>query len=163
MKLRCSPTLVPFLKKIKANPVVMKPGDIYTALERGVVDGYIWPAAQIREWGWEKVTKYVLEPPLPYQAIDVVLVNLDAWKKLPIELKGLLIEAAKDDEFRTVVRALEYIPRENAGLAKVGLQFIKMSDAETMKLQDAAVSALWEVLMKRDAANAKKLKGMISK
>jgi len=163
MKLRCSPTLVPFLKKIKANPVVMKPGDIYTALERGVVDGYIWPAAQIREWGWEKVTKYVLEPPLPYQAIDVVLVNLDAWKKLPIELQGLLVSSAKDDEFRTVVRALEYMPRENAGLAKVGLKFIKMSDAETQKLQNAAIEALWEVLMKRDAANAKKLKGMISK
>ncbi|MFH1349937.1 MAG: TRAP transporter substrate-binding protein DctP, partial [Pseudomonadota bacterium] len=77
MKLRCSPTLIPFLKKIGVNPVMMKPGDIYTALERGVVQGYVWPAAQMRERGWEKVTKYVIEPPTPYQAIDVVLVNLD--------------------------------------------------------------------------------------
>ena len=163
VKLRCSPTLVPFLKKINANPIVMKPGDIYTALERGVMDGYVWPAAQIREWGWERVTKYVLEPALPYQAIDVVLVNLNTWKKLPTHIQDLLIYSAKEDEFRTIVRALEYIPRENAELQKMGIQFISMPEAETKKLHDAAISALWEVVTKRDPQNGPKFRGMISK
>jgi len=43
------------------------------------------------EWGWEKITKYVLEPALPYQAIDVVLVNLDAWKKLPENIQDSFV------------------------------------------------------------------------
>ena len=162
MKLRCSPTLIPFLKKIGVNPVMMKPGDIYTALERGVVQGYVWPAAQMREWGWEKVTKYVIEPPTPYQAIDVVLVNLDAWKKLPKHLQDLLIESAREDEFRTIVRALEYIPRESAELQKMGIQYLKLPEADAKILSDAAVSALWEAIIKRDPQNGPKFKAMIS-
>ncbi len=163
MKIRGSPTLIPFLKKVGANPVMMAPGDIYTGLERGVVDGFVWPAAQISEWGWEKVTKYVIEPPTPYQAIDVVLVNLDVWKKLPTHLQDLLIYSAKEDEFRTIVRALEYIPRENARLAKMGIQFLELPEAEAKKMADAANSALWDAVISRDQENGPKFRDMISK
>lgn len=163
MKLRCSPTLIPFLKKIGVIPIMMAPGDIYTGLERGVVDGYVWPAAQLREWGWETVTKYIVEPATPYQAIDVVLVNLDVWKKLPKHIQNLLIASAKEDEFRTIVRALEYIPRESAELKKMGIQFIHLSEADAKKLSDAAISALWEVIVKRDPQNGPKFKAMLSK
>ena len=162
MKLRGSPTLIPFLKKLGASPVMMPPGDIYTGLERGVVQGYVWPAAQIREWGWEKVTKYVLEPATPYQAIDVVLVNLDKWKKLPKKIQDLLIEAAKEDEHRTIERANEYIPRENAELQKMGIQFINLPEADAKKFKDAAVSALWEAVIARDPENGPKFRDMIS-
>ncbi len=163
MKLRGSPTLIPLLKKIGANPVMMAPGDIYTGLERGVVDGYVWPAAQIREWGWEKVTKFVVEPATPYQAIDVVLVNLDVWKKLPKHIQDLLIESAKEDERLTIKRAEEYIPRENAELKKMGIGFINLSEADAKKLHDAAVSALWDAIIKRDPVNGPKFKAMLSK
>jgi len=163
MKIRGSPTLIPFLKKVGANPVMMAPGDIYTGLERGVVDGFVWPAAQISEWGWEKVTKYVIEPPTPYQAIDVVLVNLDVWKKLPTHLQDLLIYSAKEDEFRTIVRALEYIPRENARLQKMGIQFLTLPEAEAKKMADAANSALWDAVISRDPENGPKFRDMISK
>jgi TRAP-type C4-dicarboxylate transport system substrate-binding protein len=163
MKLRCSPTLIPFLKKLGANPVMMPPGDIYTGLERGVVNGYVWPAAQIREWGWETVTKYVLEPSTPYQAIDVILVNLDKWKKLPKHIQELLITAAKEDERKTIARSEEYIPRENAALKKMGIEFLQLPAADAKKFEEAAVSALWEVVIKRDPQNGPKFKAMISK
>jgi TRAP-type C4-dicarboxylate transport system substrate-binding protein len=163
LKLRCSPTLIPFLKKIGVSPVMMPPGDIYTGLERGVVQGYVWPAAQIREWGWEAVTKYVVEPATPYQAIDVVLVNLDTWKKLPKNIQNLLIESAKEDERNTIKRAEEYIPRENAALKKMGIEFLRLPQADAQKMQAAAVSALWEVVIKRDPENGPKFKEMVSK
>ena len=105
MKLRCSPPLIPLLKKLEVNPVMMGPGDVYTALERNVVDGYIWPEAQISEWGWEAATKFVIEPPLPYTASDIILVNLDVWEKLPQKIQTLLIEEAKE------VRILNYEKR----------------------------------------------------
>jgi len=163
MKIRGSPTLIPFLKKLGASPAMLPPGDIYTGLERGVVQGYVWPAAQIREWGWEKVTKYVLEPPTPYQAIDVVLVNLDTWKKLPKNIQELLIECAKEDEHRTIERAEEYIPRENAELKKMGIEFIDLPAADAKKFSDMALSALWDILAERDPQNAPKFKSMLSK
>ena len=163
MKLRGSPTLIPFLKKLGANPVMMPPGDIFTGLERGVVDGYVWPAAQIREWGWETITKYVLEPATPYQAIDVILVNLDKWKKLPKGIQDLLIEVAKEEERKTIARSEEYIPRENGELKKMGIEFLQLPAADAKKFEETAVEALWEVVIKRDPQNGPKFKAMISK
>jgi hypothetical protein len=47
-----------------------------------VVDGYGWPVTGIFDLGWEKVTKYRLEP--AFYSVEVnVLVNLDTWKGSP--------------------------------------------------------------------------------
>ncbi len=60
LKIRCSPTHINFLKKLGAQPLVIPPPDVYTALERGLADGFIWPAGLIRDWGWHEVTKYIV-------------------------------------------------------------------------------------------------------
>ena len=163
MKLRCSPPIVPFLKAIGVNPVVMKPGDIYTALERGVVDGYVWPASQIREWGWEAVTKYAIFPVLPYMAADVILINLDVWNKLPNHLQEFLEAEAKEAEYRTVVRALEYMPREDAELQKLGIRFIQLPDADAKKMTDIATETIWAVINKKAPVNGPKLQAIYNK
>lgn len=163
MKLRGSPTLIPFLKKIGANPIMMAPGGIYTALERGVVDGFVWPAAQIRECGARRPSPsmwWYRPPPTSHRRGAG---QPGCLEKASQSHQDLLIESAKEDEFRTVVRALEYIPRENAQLKKLGVQFLDLPDADVKKLADAAISALWEVVIKRDPQNGPKFKAMISK
>ncbi|MFW6055624.1 MAG: TRAP transporter substrate-binding protein DctP, partial [Thermodesulfobacteriota bacterium] len=74
LKIRCSPSHIPFLKKIGATPQVIPPPDVYTALERGVVDGFIWPSGLITDWGWHEVVEHIIRPPF-YEAVNVVLVN----------------------------------------------------------------------------------------
>ncbi len=44
MSIRCAPTHVAALKKLNAKPVVIPPTEVYTALERGVCQGLVWPA-----------------------------------------------------------------------------------------------------------------------
>ena len=92
MKIRCSPTLIGFIKKLGGQPVVIPPTEVYTALERGVVDGYVFPAALIRDWGWEKLTKYIVNPGF-YNGANVVLVNQKKWDRLPDSLQKILIES----------------------------------------------------------------------
>src|SRR4030065_897828 len=40
LKIRVMPLYIPFMKALGASPVTMAPTDIYTAIERGVVDGF---------------------------------------------------------------------------------------------------------------------------
>ena len=73
--------------------VTTAPGEVYTALERGVVDGYGWPVSGIFDLGWEKVTKFRLEP--AFYSVEVgVLVNNDVWKGLSDAQKKVLNDAA---------------------------------------------------------------------
>lgn len=163
MRIRCSPTNIPFLKALGANPVVMGPGDLFTALERGVVDGYVWPQAHIKDWGWEAVTKYIIEPPTAYDAADITLVNLDKWNKLPKGIQELLVQAAIDAEHQLMERAAKFIPEETEVLKKAGLQVINLPDADAKQFVKITRDTLWQTLFERDPETSKKLKEMITK
>ena len=58
-----------------------------------MVDGYGWPVTGIFDLGWDKVTKFRMEP--PFYSVEVnVLVNLDAWKGLNDAQRKVLNDAA---------------------------------------------------------------------
>ena len=58
-----------------------------------MVDGYGWPVTGIFDLGWDKVTKFRMEP--PFYSVEVnVLVNLDAWKALNDAQRKVLNDAA---------------------------------------------------------------------
>ena len=81
LKIRVTPVYKDIVEALGGTTVTTAPGEVYTALERGVVDGYGWPVTGIFDLGWEKVTKFRMEP--AFYSVEVgVLVNLDTWKGL---------------------------------------------------------------------------------
>jgi TRAP-type C4-dicarboxylate transport system substrate-binding protein len=162
LKIRCSPTLVGFLKKIGANPVVIPPPEVYTALERGVVDGFTWPAGLIKDWGWEKVTKCVVQPGV-YNGANVLVMNKKKWDEIPADLQKLLIEAEDEAARLAKQRALDLIKNEKEALQKMGAQYVELPAADAKKLTDAAYSALWDVIIEKSPVNGPKLKEMVTK
>jgi TRAP-type C4-dicarboxylate transport system substrate-binding protein len=162
LKIRCSPTHIEFLKQVGAQPIFIPPPDVHTALERGVVDGFIWVAGLIRDWGWNEVVKYRLEPGF-YTANNVVLINKEVWDKLPANLQKILQESEITAEKAAVDRGQAHVASENAIMEKGGMQLIKLSPAEAKKLKDTAYEALWEVVIKKSGDDGRRLKEMISK
>jgi TRAP-type C4-dicarboxylate transport system substrate-binding protein len=162
LKIRCSPTYIDFLKRLGAQPLVIPPPDVYTALERGLADGYIWPAGLIRDWGWNEVTKYIVAPSFGV-ATNVVLVNLDAWIQLPGHLQELLVAAEEEAEHLAVERGRRHVEKESIALQKQGIQIIQLPPDEARKLTDAAYSSLRMIVLKKSPQNGRKLIKMLSK
>jgi TRAP-type C4-dicarboxylate transport system substrate-binding protein len=162
LKIRCSPTHIQFLKNVGAQPMVIPPPDVHTALERGVVDGFVWVAGLIRDWGWNEVVKYRVEPGF-YMANNVVLINKEVWDKLPANLQKILQESEIMAEKAAVNRGKAHVAKENAIMEKGGMQLIKLSPAESKKLKETAYEALWEVVIKKSGDDGKRLRDMISR
>src|SRR5215471_14584296 len=74
LKLRITPVYRDFFQALGATVVQTAPGEVYTALERGVVDGYGWPITGVFDLGWHEKTKYRVDPGF-YTAEASVLVN----------------------------------------------------------------------------------------
>ena len=57
LKLRITPVYRDFFQALGATVVQTAPGEVSTARERGVVDGYGWPITGVFDLGWQEKTK----------------------------------------------------------------------------------------------------------
>ena len=87
LKLRITPVYRDFFQALGATVVQTAPGEVYTALDRGVVDGYGWPITGVFDLGWNEKTKYRVDPGF-YSAEVSILVNKAAWDKLDDQQKA---------------------------------------------------------------------------
>ena len=86
-----------FSRRSERTVVQTAPGEVYTALERGVVDGYGWPITGIFDLGWHEKTKYRVDPGF-YTAEVSILVNKSAWDRLTDAQRDLLRKAGEQAE-----------------------------------------------------------------
>jgi TRAP-type C4-dicarboxylate transport system substrate-binding protein len=158
LKLRVTPVYRDLVESLGGNPITTAPGEVYTALERGVVEGYGWPVYGIFDLSWDKVTKYRLEP--GFYSVEVnVLMNLDVWKGLTDAQRKFLTDAAAwleglEPEYAALAKA------ELERQAKAGIQPIDFGPAESKKFLDRAYEVGWASVIKRSPEHGPKLKAM---
>ena len=160
LKLRSSATPVPFIKSMGVTPVGMPPPDIYTAMERGVVDGYILPPATIRDFGLIKASKFMVYPGF-YKPSTYVLMNLDKWNSLPNHLQELLTTHAEEMAHYAIAAKHELLIDDLVDFEKQGMKFIHLEPAEAEKFTAQAEATLIEAISKKSPEEAKKILEMI--
>src|SRR3954462_4541127 len=62
LKLRITPVYRDFFQALGASVMTTAPGEVYTALERGVIDGYGWPIHALFDLNWQEKTKFRVDP-----------------------------------------------------------------------------------------------------
>ena len=156
LKIRVTPVYRDVVEAFGGTPITTAPGEVYTALERGVADGYGWPITGIFDLGWDKVTKFRMEP--PFYSVEVnVLVNLDAWKGLSDAQRKLLNDAALwleglDSEKEADIKA----ERERQSAA--GIQPLDFGPAASKAFLDRAYEVAWQSVTKRAPDTGPKLR-----
>jgi TRAP-type C4-dicarboxylate transport system substrate-binding protein len=156
LKIRVTPIYRDIVDALGGTAITTAPGEVYTALERGVVDGYGWPILGIFDLGWEKVTKYRMEPGF-YAAEVNVLVNLDAYKALTAAQRKVLDDAALwleglDSESVAAISA------ERERQDKAGIAAIDFGPAAAKAFTEKANDVAWQAVIRRAPENGPKLR-----
>ena len=116
----------------------MAPGEVYTALERGVVDGYAWPLVGIFDLGWAEKTKFRVDP--GFYAIELgVVFNLASWNKLTAPQKAYLEKQAAWMEAQNVQMGTVDGPADAKKQADAGIQVIKLDAAQSKILPEGGL------------------------
>ena len=143
-KIRGNPTYANVLKLLGATNVTMPPGEIYTSLEKGVIDGFAFTSSGVIGTRFYEVSKYILRPAFGFGTLPI-LMNLASWNKLTdAEKKILLDEGVKTSE-RWMTDATKLIADEEKELVQKGLTIVQMNDAAKAKLRSAWSDGLWEI------------------
>jgi TRAP-type C4-dicarboxylate transport system substrate-binding protein len=162
LKLRITPVYRDFFQALGATVVQTAPGEVYTALERGVVDGYGWPITGVFDLGWNEKTKYRVDPGF-YSAEVSVLVNKATWEKLTDAQKDVLRKAGAAGEAEAVAEFAAENDRETKRQAAAGIQTIKLDAAAAATYLAKAYQAGWDGVIRQSPESGPKLKGFFSK
>lgn len=162
-RIRVFPTLLPIVKALGAEPIVMGMGDIFTAMERGTIDGYMQgPLAQAQQF--EGLVKTVIFPGV-YRAGFPVLINKDTWGKMSTDLQQRLTTFLRWDFAYRVDYLWGQDIADNIELMKAaGFNILELPADEAARYEQMAMDAAWAVT----AANAgdevaAELRGMLDK
>jgi len=89
IRLPVAPTLIALFKSLNASPTALNFGEVYSALQTGVVDGQENPLQLIDEAKFYEVQKYVSMTGHVWTGIHCAF-NLAAWKKLPPDIQDTI-------------------------------------------------------------------------
>jgi len=162
LKIRITPVYRDFFQALGATVVQTPPGEVYTSLERGVVDGYGWPITGIFDLGWHEKTKYRVDPGF-YTAEVSVLVNKTTWDKLTDAQRVVLTKAAERGEAEAISEFSAENAKDTKRQAEAGIQTIKFEGATAETYRAKAYQAGWEGIIKQSPEHGPKIREFFSK
>lgn len=162
LKIRITPVYRDFFQALGATVVQTPPGEVYTSLERGVVDGYGWPITGIFDLGWHEKTKYRVDP--GFYTVEVsVLVNKTTWDKLSDAQKAVLRKAAERGEAEAAAEFGAENAKDTKRQADAGIQTIKFDGTVAEAYRTKAYQAGWEGVIKQSPEHGPKIKEFFAK
>ena len=162
MPIRVTPAYKAFVEALGAAPVATDPGEVHSALDRKMVKGYGWPSLGISDFGWDEVTKFVIEPAF-YQVDVMAFINLNAWNRLSKDLQDLLSASVQEAEKEAYDHFKKLISEDREKITKKGIQEIKLQKEEADKYLQTAYDASWKEVIKKDPQQGPQIRDLLSK
>ena len=161
LNIRVSTAYQAFFSALGASTQSAPVPELYTLMERGVVDGYGWVAQGIFDYSWDQVTKYRVEPGF-FTGNGHVLMNLDLWEGLSEEQKSLLNELMLELESDNYLVA-EIDQQEIARQTEVGIETIVLPPDQAEIWRETAGRVGWEEASKINPEVAAELRKFITR
>ncbi|ABR73744.1 C4-dicarboxylate ABC transporter substrate-binding protein [Actinobacillus succinogenes] len=138
MRMPNNPIHVKVAELLGANVAIMGLGEVFTALEQGVVDGQDNPLSTFVQQGFYSVNKNIYETNHMISSLEL-LANANFWKDLSDEEKAIFNEAAKAtsdkswDLYQNSIEADKKLVQEKGGTITVPTEADKKALVEKMQ------------------------------
>lgn len=131
------------LTKLGASIVVLPGGEVFSALDKGVVDAADWATISMNErMGFHAIAKYPTKVfhSMPVQEFSV---NAAAWKALPDDIKAIVQSSTREWTWDQVQRVAVDDVRVLKDLSGKGVKHVIWDDAQMAKMRELAHKT-WE-------------------
>lgn len=150
MDIRVSPVYVQVVQGLGGTPTRMDPGDVYTALERGVVDGYGWAGVGLLVHGWHEVTDYEID--IDFYEMDMVaIINHDVWEGFDTETQEAITRATERADEAVVEVYGELVGEEVQARRDAGIEPLTFPEEDVNSFLEMAYERGWEEAIEFDS------------
>jgi TRAP-type C4-dicarboxylate transport system substrate-binding protein len=157
LKIRTSPTNVELVNSTGARAVQIAVKEIYTAFQRGAVDGLAWPTIGFPDLGISDYVHYRVDPDVLQLSITLQI-NLDRWDALSPAARRILTEQAIIYEQKSRTDLFAIRDRELAELEAAGFKSIAMKPEVAARWTRHAHQVVWDRFEARSPESAAELK-----
>ena len=143
VKMRSTGLYNAFLKRMNAVPVNISPSDVYSALERGVVDGLAWPEGSIAKYGWQRFLKYKVTPNF-FHSTTMTVINLSKFNSLSKAHQDILVKQGLIFEKDSNAILAKKSVIDNKKLKEAGIKNIDLKGAVRKAYLGTIYGAKWD-------------------
>ena len=147
-KMRATSLYIPFLKAMGATPVVISPGDVYTALQRGVVTGLAWPEGAVTKYGWQEYIKYRVGPGF-WRSSTMLVMNQKKWSSLSKSEKDFVMKFALAFEKASGKTLRKIANKDNAKIFAAGVEKMELEGDYAKAWLNTINGSTWDDAKKR--------------
>lgn len=162
MRIRVFPAIAPAVKALGASPLVLAMGEIYIAMERGIIDGFAQGVSGIGK-RYAGIVKGYISPGF-YRATFHLLANPKSWNKVPPAVRAKVIDFVRNTDPATFeagwTRPLDTSYKQ---LAEFNIKEIRFSPEEEAKYKRLVLDAAWAAVRSKAPEEGKRLQSMLMK
>jgi len=159
LQIRALPPQHPYINVLGGTPVVLPPAEMFSALERGVVDGALFPMAGATGYGFADVTSRYFE--VPATAPHIILANPEFWASLPDDVRQVFVDQATVLELEIPATYDRLNADEATLMAERGMEHLVLGDAQAQALRSSIVDGAWAFAASRNAEPAARLRALV--
>ncbi|AWK89843.1 TRAP transporter substrate-binding protein DctP [Azospirillum thermophilum] len=145
MRLRSQPIYRELFTALNALSVSIPAPDVYTGLERGIVEGVGWPLVGVTDLSWDRYLKYRIEPGF-FQGDLVAIVNQKKWDSLSPQAREILEKAATEHEAESRTAMAELGAATDRKIQAAGLKVVTLEGTAGEAFRRQAFETAWSRL-----------------
>ncbi|MCY4560593.1 MAG: TRAP transporter substrate-binding protein DctP [Chloroflexi bacterium] len=117
--------------------------DVYTALERGVLDGGVTGGEPGHSQRWYEVTDYLYGPIVGSVAVAYYTMSSDSWNQIPPDMQQIVLEVGREyEELARKTLIEEWNPFSVSANVESGMIHRPFSDEVQAKMREVALNTI---------------------
>jgi TRAP-type C4-dicarboxylate transport system substrate-binding protein len=143
MRVRGNPLYKALIDKLGGSMVNLQVGEVYSALQKGTIDGAFGPITGSMDYKWHEVGKYSMRPNFGY-IYQFLFVHQATYAKLPPDVQKVMVDEAVAMEVPGMRAMNEMQLKEDEALKKAGVIHTQLNPAKAADAIKAFNEGIWE-------------------
>ncbi len=142
-RLRGNPLFLSFIQSLGGSMVNLQIGEVYSAMQKGTIDGATGPITGAMDLKWHEVAKYGVRPGYGY-IYQFLFIHNAAYGKLAPNVQKLVVDEAAAMEVPGMKAMDEIQAKEEEALTKAGVIQTKLNPQKFAAALKAYNDGIWE-------------------